>query len=529
MSYILKKTNGTVLTTVNDGSIDQTTSLIFVGKNYAGYGGIINDNLVKLLENFANSTAPSGAILTGQLWYDTLNKNLKVFDGTGNWKSFPVIVSSAQRPTYFNPGDLWFNNAENTFWVKSSTDFIKIGPQQSTAATVIPITVLDNTGSSHDILEFKIGNSNVCVGVISNDNFVINAIDPISSSQSPNFSSIKRGITLAGTDTSGRSTSTSTNSTTSLLWGTASHSLNSDSLGGIPASSYLLSGTSPTTAFGLDDNGILVGITPGNFRFHSNSGAYEGKITAYGQKISFNMMPGLSSDTSINNVVNITSTAFSHAQLVPGATTAVDLGTLEIPFSNAYVLAVNATNSVSTTLVTATNLTVTGTATAPTVTSTDNSNSIATTAFVREILPFGVIVMWYGASNAVPAGWQLCNGTNGTPNLVDRFVVGAGNTYGTGGAVGGSADAIVVAHSHSVSSSVSDLGHSHAIGIAGGQGSVNAGNNLVGDPGQSSGPTRYSAVGITGIGVTTVMSSTGSSPTNANLPPYFALAYIMKM
>ena len=110
MSYILNKTNGTVLTTVNDGSIDRTTDLVFVGKNYAGYGEILNENLVKLLENFANSKEPPRRI-TGQLWYDTTNKKLGAFDGN-QFKFPPAVVTSAVKPSYFNEGDLWFNSVE---------------------------------------------------------------------------------------------------------------------------------------------------------------------------------------------------------------------------------------------------------------------------------------------------------------------------------------------------------------------------------------------------------------------------------
>ena len=81
MSYILTKTNGATLTVVNDGSIDQTTNLKFVGKNYAGYGQIENENFLRLLENFSNNVAPDKPI-SGQLWYNVSSKKLNVFDGT---------------------------------------------------------------------------------------------------------------------------------------------------------------------------------------------------------------------------------------------------------------------------------------------------------------------------------------------------------------------------------------------------------------------------------------------------------------
>ena len=77
MAYILNKTNGTVLAKLEDGAINQSTDLIFVGKNYAGYGEIINEDLLKLLENFSNKTAPTKPI-TGQLWYNSASKQINV-------------------------------------------------------------------------------------------------------------------------------------------------------------------------------------------------------------------------------------------------------------------------------------------------------------------------------------------------------------------------------------------------------------------------------------------------------------------
>ena len=161
----------------------------------------------------------------------------------------------------------------------------------------------------------------------------------------------------------------------------------------------------------------------------------------------------------------------------------------------------------------------------------DDSTKIATTAFVRDILPSGIISMWFGSIATIPAGWFLCDGTNGTPNLRDRFIVGAGSTYAQG-ATGGSANAIVVAHTHSASSSssssVNDPGHVHT---------ANAGLSDF-DGGPFGGgraqivQTLTTNSAVTGISVntstSTTIGSTGSSGTNANLPPYYALAYIMK-
>jgi hypothetical protein len=142
-------------------------------------------------------------------------------------------------------------------------------------------------------------------------------------------------------------------------------------------------------------------------------------------------------------------------------------------------------------------------------------------------LPTGTIVLWSGSIGSIPAGWALCNGSNGTPDLRNRFVVGAGSTYAVN-ATGGSADAIVVSHTHTASSAVTDPGHLHSTGNK--LLDPNGGGVTVGPYG---GGGTYSYLNntnsaTTGITVATTNSSTGTSGTNANLPPYYALCYIQK-
>ena len=118
-------------------------------------------------------------------------------------------------------------------------------------------------------------------------------------------------------------------------------------------------------------------------------------------------------------------------------------------------------------------------------------------------VPSGAIILWSGASNAIPSGYVLCDGNNNTPNLQDRFVVGAGNTYAVD-ATGGSADATLVSHTHNL------LYNHGAFGGSSGAVTPRSGNTPV-------------VPGISGR-----VSTEGSSATNANLPPYYALAYIIK-
>lgn len=168
---------------------------------------------------------------------------------------------------------------------------------------------------------------------------------------------------------------------------------------------------------------------------------------------------------------------------------------------------------------------LTGTPTAPTATVGSNTTQVANTAFVQSgitsalslALPSGVILLWSGSIATIPSGWVLCNGSNSTPDLRNRFVVGAGSAYAVG-ATGGSANAIAVSHSHAIT----DPGHYHAYQT------FDAIN--VGAPEPSSGGLVanrvYANTGTTATGIT--INSAGSDGTNANLPPYYALAYIMK-
>jgi hypothetical protein len=168
-------------------------------------------------------------------------------------------------------------------------------------------------------------------------------------------------------------------------------------------------------------------------------------------------------------------------------------------------------------------------------------------------VPTGGIIMWSGSIASIPVGWYLCDGTNGTPNLTNRFVVMAGGAYAVG-ASGGSADAVVVSHAHSGSSSTASNDHSH--GFSGTTASVGdhvhsytqsrdpGGVNVFGTGGDGFDPTitgstngagahshtfSGSTVGQSANHTHTVtVTATGVSGTNANLPPYYALAYIMK-
>jgi len=150
-------------------------------------------------------------------------------------------------------------------------------------------------------------------------------------------------------------------------------------------------------------------------------------------------------------------------------------------------------------------------------------------------VPTGGIIMWSGSIASIPTGWLLCNGSSGTPDLRDRFVTGAGSTYAVA-STGGSANAIVGNHYHGVTGSTNIQSNDHRHGPNSGEYIM---GNDGGNPGLASGGLYTSTYGSnqTGFqsadhthsfGVNSGDANNAQSVTNANLPPYYALAFIMK-
>jgi hypothetical protein len=197
MPYILNKTNGNVLTIVQDGDVDNTTSLLFVGKNFSGYGEIINENTLKLLENFSNSTPPSKPI-QGQLWFDNnrLNYRLNVcYDGK-NFKGISnIFVQSNDPSTLASNGDLWWDTTSGQLKIYDGASQILIGPPTSKTSDASIEFVKDNDGTTDiSLIENKIGINPV--SIVSNSEFNVVSTSPLYKQ----FPHIAKGITLAGAD-----------------------------------------------------------------------------------------------------------------------------------------------------------------------------------------------------------------------------------------------------------------------------------------------------------------------------------------
>jgi hypothetical protein len=371
MPYILNKTNGTVLTTLGDGTINQSTSLTFVGKNYAGYGEFVNENLLKLLENFSNNTQPAKP-LTGQTWYDSVNKKLKIFNGS-IFQTFPFTETSSTPPKNLNNGDLWFNTSESKLYVRDTANpnqYTLIGPSTAaiTNSGVTQSVVADESSSTQYIIKFT--PAGTLAATVSNRSFIPYPNE--TTLVDHGFPRIKQGITLPGVDINGIS------QTGYQFWGTAATANNlTDGTRLYPVSYFqpanaLLNNVS-SGIFDTSDDGIVVGLNR-VFRFHANSQLNEGKISVVnGTRMSLNLRYPTITDntTTIVTILGNTNSAppYTNPALIPGDLPGmtVDIGAQSLRFGTVYantltgavygnvygdVLAVNvtATNMVTTNL-----------------------------------------------------------------------------------------------------------------------------------------------------------------------------------
>jgi hypothetical protein len=184
------------------------------------------------------------------------------------------------------------------------------------------------------------------------------------------------------------------------------------------------------------------------------------------------------------------------------------------------------TATTATALTTARDITLSGVVTGTTSFNGSANVSIVTTAqaaITDHLIPAGAIIMWSGSVANIPAGWHICDGENGTPNLQDRMVIGAGSTYSVD-ATGGSKDAIAVSHTHTGNTGTNGS-HTHTANGGYSGGASAAGGDIVSNRWTNTTQTTSSS-GSHSHSFTT--NTSGASGVNANLPPYYALAYIMK-
>ena len=315
MAYQVDKFNGTFLVSVDDGTIDTTTDLRFVGKNYAGYGEVQNENFLHLMENFANTTAPP-KVVTGQIWYDSGNKKLKFYDGS-QFRTASGAEVGPTAPSGLQAGDFWFDTSAEQLYAWNGADFVLIGPEASPdlgASAVISQVVKDDISNNHSIVKVQAGGE--IIAIVSKDAFTLNStINPITG-----FSIIKKGINLINTNGS-----TGVTSTDHYFWGTAS---NSARLGGYLASDYIRTGE---IAFEQEISFSDAGFTLGDqndIRFRIENGDEPVIENRLGNTLSIRIRI---SDSDLRDVAIFTSTA-----ILPGTNNFFNIGSSTSKYANIY-------------------------------------------------------------------------------------------------------------------------------------------------------------------------------------------------
>jgi hypothetical protein len=460
MPYTLRKTNGTTLAIIQDGAIETSTDLTFVGKNYAGYGQTVNENFLQLLENFAGSKLPSKP-LTGQLYFDTGVLKLKVFDGI-RFKSLTITDTDNKRPSDLRLGDQWFDPIDQKLYVYNGQDFVMIGPEKTASALqsqIAGILVQDDIGSSYTILQSSVGSGpGTMTAVFSPNAFTPNSQSSLVTDQY--FANVARGITLPGT---------------SVVSGTKDTTI----VGALPAKNnqWTFFGAAGS-AWGLlerDALGDNVFYDSKNYIRRDEFASFSGSLTinsndgitiGLGQVIRLNVESAIgnnqanltnlqSANININGKINNTFTnmlAFDFANSAisiipnkglgnPSSPTGipVDLGTETNRFRNGYIK-----NLYSSNLSTSTNGTIQGTwtlsagssivggsvvaTTAVTATNSVNLQSYDNTTFVHAKIDETGFSIAQRQGNGTLTVNGVNAGTTGTSSFIGNWQIGAGAT-----------------------------------------------------------------------------------------------------
>jgi microcystin-dependent protein len=558
MAYTILKSDGTVLTTIADGLLDKTTSLGLPGPNFVGYGQILNENLVYLLENFASNTAPTSNNLQGQLWFDKYHQTLKVFTDQGYLPVAGITVGTVQ-PINAQDGNIWFNTTTNQMYLYGSGIWTLIGPGYTRAQGIsgaIPVSLADQStqGVNHNVIQLQFGN--VVLATLSSDAAFV------PTPAMPGFSHIYPGLTI----------------NESLIAGSAQLYSNANTAAYLPHDFTIqnIQGNVAALTTALASNIVTLNsaITTANV-------GMLGYVTDQLNSVKSTVINGLSmaenlANVAVANVQSALGSQINDLQTVVNSDIQANISDLRETIRDYNLVASGLINSQQGQInslisranhvladvanfleiyggpISATNVRVSQQPWPPAVAGSYDTNAVNTT-YVNSVLPFGIIVMWGGPIGNIPAGWQLCNGTNGTPDLRNRFVIGAGNSYGVGATGGATSVALsngnLPAHSHSASStfignalpthnhSAVDSGHSHSYNYqtndfpqSGSSTYCWSGHQTV----QTGVGYAQVTIGQTSAGtpsgsVTTSIANAGSSTAFSTMPPYYALCYIQKM
>ena len=193
MAYLINRYSGETLVVLEDGTLDTTTSLGLLGRNYSGYGEIQNENFLFLLENFANNRPPARP-LSGQLWYNSSDGTLNIYNGV-EWRNSSSATVSNIQPAEKIAGSFWVDSNTNQLYVFNNDAWNLVGPEGVDgfqATRLKSVSLLDTSSIPHAVILLQI--DGVTIGIISNTDFDIRSSNAI-----PGFTSVSKGINLIST------------------------------------------------------------------------------------------------------------------------------------------------------------------------------------------------------------------------------------------------------------------------------------------------------------------------------------------
>lgn len=331
MPYTINRYNGLKIAVVADGTIDNTTDLKVIGKNYAGYGEVQNENFIFLLENFANTTPPPRP-LSGQLWFDSGTNKLKFYDG-GKFRTTGGAEVGAIAPSGLTTGDFWWDSVNKQLYAWDGSSFQLIGPQGVAGQGTTQMrsrSVKDTSGATHAIIE-AVTNNNTSFIASKDEEFELDS----TANSIPGFTKVKQGITLAYTNNFTDPNKLGVTQTNYRFWGTASSAEGLiDTNGRIRKASAFIQDDNPVfvSVPQFSDQGIKIGSD--KFQIFVSGGTTPRIYNTIGTTIEF-----LTTITGSSQAVR-TPIKLVGNDLLPGSdaasSTPTDIGTTTSKFRNVY-------------------------------------------------------------------------------------------------------------------------------------------------------------------------------------------------
>lgn len=297
MAYQIYNYDGTLFATINDGTLNTSSSLTLIGKNWAGYGAYLDQNMLYLMQNFSSTTAPSAPV-TGQLFWNSGTGRLAIYNGTV-WKTFSAAATASAAPATGNvTGDLWYNTSAQVLNVYNGTTWLAVGPSVTNGTGAQTTTITDTLSGVHSVIELLVGTN--IVGIISQDAF--SPATPI-----PGFNNIQAGLNLSGNIGGGGTAAGTVTSWLSVLGNVVSTG-NISAVGNVTGQYLIGNGAFITGSIGNGSgnvnaaNGTFSGnVTAGNVSVTGNitgnviignTGQFTGVVTAGGFSTAGNVTAG---------------------------------------------------------------------------------------------------------------------------------------------------------------------------------------------------------------------------------------------